>query len=143
MIVFKPNPGTGTVIIKHPGTSADDDTPVFQLANRSFILIEGFQLKDFAYGQASIRISAAGNCGVSVLNYEIIGNIDIYPNPVSEELNIILPDSPYMVSLYHSGSQELFNQNALTTNMTINMANYIPGIYILKITGQNHTIVKK
>lgn len=51
-IVFKPVPGTGTVIVKHPATAADD-TPIFSLSSRSFIWIEGFTFKDFKYGRGT------------------------------------------------------------------------------------------
>ncbi|HKK61266.1 MAG TPA: T9SS type A sorting domain-containing protein [Bacteroidales bacterium] len=57
MIVFKPLPGTGDVIIKHTGTSIDDDTPVFMLSNKSFIWIEGFIFEGFKYGKASIYMN--------------------------------------------------------------------------------------
>lgn len=61
-IIFKPNPGSGAVTVKHPATSVDDKTPVFQLSNRSYIWIEGLQFKDFSYGLASIYMNnSTGN----------------------------------------------------------------------------------
>lgn len=76
-IVFKPNPSTASVIVRHPGTSVDDLTPVFQLSNRNYIWIEGLQFKDFAYGLASIYISN-GNRNVIVNNrFENLGNSQV------------------------------------------------------------------
>lgn len=40
-VVFKPNPGSGTLIVKHPGSDSDDSIPVFNLSKRNFIWIEG------------------------------------------------------------------------------------------------------
>lgn len=77
MIVFKRKVGTGDVIIKHPGTSISDNTPVFQLSNRNFIRIEGFQFKDFKYGRASIYISS-GQGNVIINNrFENLGNSEV------------------------------------------------------------------
>ena len=77
MIVFKPNPATGNVIITHPGTTISDNTPVFQLSNRNFIWIEGFHFKDFKYGRACIYISS-GNGNVVINNrFENLGNSEI------------------------------------------------------------------
>jgi hypothetical protein len=76
-IVFKPNPGTGNVIVKHPATSIDDRTPVFQLSNRNYIWIEGLQFKDFLYGLASIYIS--NGTGNVVINnrFENLGTSEV------------------------------------------------------------------
>src|SRR5690606_5013530 len=69
-------PGTGDVIIKHPATAADD-TPVFNLSNRSYIWIEGFQFKEFIYGRASIYISN-GEGNIIINNrFENLGNEEI------------------------------------------------------------------
>lgn len=77
MIVFKTIPGTSGVIVKHPGTSINDDTPVFQLSNRSYIWIEGFQFKDFQFGRACIYISS-GDGNVLINNrFENLGNGDV------------------------------------------------------------------
>lgn len=77
MIVFKPNPGTGDVIIQHPGTTIDASTPVFQLSNRDYIWIEGFQFKDFQYGQACISMSSSEGNVVINNRFENLGNSDV------------------------------------------------------------------
>jgi hypothetical protein len=75
-IVFKPAPGTGTVIIKHPATAADD-TPIFSLSSRNFIWIEGFTFKDFKYGRASIYITGGNNNVVINNRFENLGNGEV------------------------------------------------------------------
>lgn len=77
MIVFKAIPGTTGVIVKHPGTSIDDDTPVFQLTNRSFIWIEGFHFKDFQFGRACIFISSGQGNVVINNRFENLGNKEV------------------------------------------------------------------
>jgi len=77
MIVFKPRQETGDVVVKHPATSLDDNTPVFQLSNRSFIWVEGFNFKDFNYGKASI-FSSGGEGNVVISNrFENLGNSEV------------------------------------------------------------------
>jgi hypothetical protein len=72
-IVFRAKPGSGTVTIKHPATTTDT-TPVFNLSNRNYIWIEGFQFKDFSHGLASVYISS-GQGNVIVNNrFENLGN---------------------------------------------------------------------
>ena len=76
-IVFKPLIGAGDVIIKHPGTSISDNTPVFQLSNRNYIWIEGFQFKDFKYGRASVYISSGTGNVVINNRFENLGNSEV------------------------------------------------------------------
>lgn len=75
-IVFKPVPGTGTVVVKHPATAADD-TPIFSLSSRNFIWIEGFTFKDFKYGRASIYITGGSNNVVINNRFENLGNGEV------------------------------------------------------------------
>ncbi|HYX09991.1 MAG TPA: T9SS type A sorting domain-containing protein [Bacteroidales bacterium] len=77
MIVFKTNPGTGVVTISHPAVSLDDNTPIFDLSNKSYIWIEGFQFEDFEYGKASVFITN-GKGNVVINNKFInIGNSQV------------------------------------------------------------------
>ncbi len=73
MIVFKPESSSDKVIIKHPGTSVSDLTPIFDLAYRDFIWIEGFQFKDFKYGKASIFIDRGKENVIINNRFENIG----------------------------------------------------------------------
>lgn len=77
MIVFKPYPNTANVILKHPGTSISDNTPVFQLSNRNYIRIEGLTFKDFSYGKASIFISNGKGNIVTNNTFENLGNAEV------------------------------------------------------------------
>ncbi len=51
-ITFKPEPGTGTVFLKHPTTSPPADKAVFELFNAGYNRIEGFHFKDSLANQA-------------------------------------------------------------------------------------------
>ncbi|MBZ4040997.1 T9SS type A sorting domain-containing protein [Flavobacterium hibisci] len=78
LIVFKPNPGTGTVTIQHPGVSVSDNTDIFNLSNRNYIWIEGFLFKDFKYGRSSIYIAGGVRGNVVISNQFInLGNAEV------------------------------------------------------------------
>lgn len=78
---------------------------------------------------------------VDNVDNDVNGN-NIYPNPVSRLLNLSLTCSS-VISLYNGGGQQLLKMISEKTNVTIDMANYLPGIYFLKITNPDQTIVKK
>ncbi len=87
----------------------------------------------------------ASNCSddtVLVVQENFI-DIGVYPNPVSDKINILLPDSPADISIYNSEGKKVFVQHINTEKMAINMANYNPGIYIVKITSQGQTDVRR
>ncbi len=84
------------------------------------------------------------NCAASAtIGPENVHDIGVYPNPISDELNIVLPDSPADISIYSSDGKEVIIQHTNSVNMTINMANSNPGIYFVKITCQGQVIVRK
>jgi hypothetical protein len=72
-----------------------------------------------------------------------VKNINMYPNPVSRLLNVSLTGSPTVISLYNSGGQQLLNMNTENTTATIDMAKYVAGIYFLKISNSEQTIIER
>jgi arabinoxylan arabinofuranohydrolase len=87
--------------------------------------------------------SAADNCIETAVDNAIDAEIEIYPNPVYDEFTISLPDSPADISIYNIEGKQVIMQNINSMKMTINMANYNPGIYFLKITCHGQTVVSK
>ncbi len=88
----------------------------------------------------------ASNCsggGVSSLEQQNVKNIRIFPNPVSDKLNFSLSDLPVDISIYSADGREIFFRHTNSAKMTINMANYNPGIYFVKITRQGQTEMRK
>lgn len=77
MIIFRPKTEKDVVVIKHPATNSNDNTPIFDLSNRSYIQIEGFSFKDFSFGKACIYIS--NGVGNFVVNnkFENLGNKEV------------------------------------------------------------------
>lgn len=74
MIVFKPASSISEVIIKHPAVVFEDKTSVFDLTDRNYIQIEGFNFRDYKYDKASVFIK--NGVGNVVINnrFENLGN---------------------------------------------------------------------
>lgn len=83
--------------------------------------------------------SAAYNCSALSINDTPVKPFKFYPNPVSDNLQIALSCFPSNVSLFSTNGQKLFSQNSFTANMTIDMENYLSGIYILKVLNPTYT----
>lgn len=66
-----------------------------------------------------------------------------YPNPVSETLNVALTGSLTEISLYTNGGQLLWKKTTGKMKETIDMIKYQPGVYVLKITAPDQTVIEK
>lgn len=67
----------------------------------------------------------------------------IYPNPVSNELNISLSQFPSQVTLLNSNGAIIFSQKSEVDKMTINMTDYSAGFYFVKIENDCQTILRE
>lgn len=87
---------------------------------------------------------AGDKCIITSIGEEKMHGIGVYPNPAHEELTVVLPNSTdVVVSLYNFEGKEVFRQDSRSNNFTINMSDYLTGIYLLKITGPHQTVVWK
>jgi hypothetical protein len=88
--------------------------------------------------------SNAGTCDILSADEAKRPKIEIFPNPVYEILTISLPDSPPAdISIYNIDGREVFIQDTNSVKTTINMANYYPGIYFVRISRQGQVVVRK
>ena len=78
-IVFKPLNAAEPVIIQHPGSSVDDPSPVFDLTNKNYIHIEGFQFNGYKYGKASIYIDKGMGNVIFNNRFENLGTDEVGP----------------------------------------------------------------
>jgi arabinoxylan arabinofuranohydrolase len=123
------NAGSHTLIIAYREDGARLD--------KLWITSEGANLVDAG--------ADADNCNdIDHLNSGSIPDLEIYPNPVSEMLNLTLPESPVEISLYSSEGKKVFHRFTRSVKeTTINMAGYNPGIYFVKVSCHEQTEVKK
>jgi endoglucanase len=81
---------------------------------------------------------------VSDMDNSISYNISIYPNPVNDILSLMLPSdiNKSVLSIYDNMGRLIINRNIENGYTTINMSSLAKGIYLVRITNNNQTIVK-
>ncbi|MBN2698839.1 MAG: family 43 glycosylhydrolase [Bacteroidales bacterium] len=152
---FRMDDGTYYLWNNIPGSSAwkwTDFPSTYNLSAGSHTLTIGYR-EDGARldklwitnaGNAPVDEGAeAGNCSPVTHTRESVHPIGLYPNPVSDELNIALPFSPSEINIYSSDGREIFTQHTRTMKTTISLVNYDPGLYLIKMTGQGQIVVKR
>jgi hypothetical protein len=97
-----------------------------------------------------LTIDTCNNLGSRIANTEIKGNSStandfrIYPNPSSGEFNISFdnPKGDYSIEIYSLIGQKVFEKEN-TRSATISAPNLQKGIYLVKITKDSKSIIKK
>ncbi|MBN1953026.1 MAG: T9SS type A sorting domain-containing protein [Bacteroidales bacterium] len=84
----------------------------------------------------------ARNCNTA-LRDDIVQDMEVFPNPVKHELNILLSHVPADIRIFSSDGKEVFFQHANSLITCIDMAHYHPGLYFIKSNIQGQTLVRK
>jgi lysophospholipase L1-like esterase len=90
--------------------------------------------------------SDASNCNglSSIKNSEMKKlSVDIFPNPIEDQLNVKLPFCPAHISLFDINGKMLFRQFYQNPDVTVDMSSIQSNIYFLEVVGQQQTIVTK
>jgi Secretion system C-terminal sorting domain len=76
---------------------------------------------------------------------ELSGSFKLYPNPVSEILNIETPTTgSVIVQIFTSTGKQVFAQDYLSANkIELNLAGLSPGLYLINMIAGNQTISEK
>lgn len=73
--------------------------------------------------------------------------INIFPNPVTEILNVYNKTYPYSVTIYNFAGQKLLDKTINNTDYSIDMSEYQKGMYIIRVTSkksaENKIIIKE
>lgn len=78
-----------------------------------------------------------GIYGVDDLN--VVNNIDVYPNPTNDIINVNADQTILRVGLYNLLGQEMLSITPDTTSTVIDITDYNAGTYFLKIDFENGT----
>lgn len=101
---------------------------------------------DYSYTPQNINIFALeADCqlslGIENSEVENESQVNIFPNPASDNITIETSLKYTSLSVYNSIGKEIYNENFSTE--TINTGDYSSGIYFIKIAVENDIIVKK
>ncbi len=70
-------------------------------------------------------------------------NVSVYPNPATDNINILSNETIIDVQILNFLGQVLLNTEVNDTQMKINTSDYQPGVYIFKISTVKATLIKK
>ncbi len=90
-------------------------------------------------------LNYANQMVVDIEEQNMITKFDIYPNPVSDMLNINIElDNITEVScrIYNQKGQMVFNQNT-KQSLVISTGNFNPGNYIIQVSGDGYSLTKQ
>jgi len=104
------------------------------IASTSFMQIDNFILN---YTPVPEGNTTVGNKKVTT------PSLVIYPNPVSSILNIKGLDVLSTIRVYNAIGQKLAERVALTDNVSIDVANYAQGVYMVRIESNGKAVTSK
>lgn len=82
-------------------------------------------------------------------SYFVNNEINVYPNPTNDNININanISSDKLLINIYNLDGSRVYSQTTFSKNITIDLSNFNPGIYLLKIYSEekNHLtkIIKK
>jgi len=86
-------------------------------------------------------VSAPFSFTVSIVDPDVIQNIQIYPNPARSMVHIILDQPNFdQFMLFSTEGRLVAQQNLTTGDNTLNVEKLAAGSYILKLMGSQHTV---
>ncbi|XMO85382.1 carbohydrate-binding protein [Algibacter sp. AS12] len=126
--------GTDSVDIPSFTEGVYDVYFVFKSANTGSI----FNVNWFAFSEEALSIDSNA----------LLGNISVYPNPVSKELTVSLLNSNLdgnaKIALYALSGPKILEVNSINNmTTTLNLSNAQSGVYVLKVSDKSKTITKK
>ena len=91
-------------------------------------------------GSDTIAVTIFDPSTISEYDYE---NIHVFPNPVTNELNILykLQDANRIEELYDIYGRKVLSNTSYGINTKLNLANFPTGNYILIITNENKNVI--
>ncbi len=99
--------------------------------------------------QTSNRINYLQSCNtVGLPHLSNSGELDIFPNPAIEKLNLVIPIEHIngILTIYNIAGQKMSQHSILSTNTQIDVSSYTNGLYYIKYNKdsfiQNNKIIK-
>lgn len=93
----------------------------------------------FGIGQLKSEIDVI----TTIDDIQASNKIAVFPNPVSNTVNLSLKDAQSEISLYAINGNHLMTVTSENIETSIDMSTFDDGIYLLKIVGKGQTVTKK
>ncbi|MDE6515629.1 MAG: T9SS type A sorting domain-containing protein [Bacteroidales bacterium] len=91
-----------------------------------------------AIGDVKMRIDAAPVPGVANERSEMYALLSVYPNPASEEVLLPALDKA-TVEVFNMAGRRVFHQYGVQGDYRLDVRNFRPGIYVIKVMEENRT----
>ena len=76
-VVFRPLPGTGEVVVRHPDVLPGDYSAVFDLSGLKYVWLGGFTFRDFKYAKCAVSRNGSEGGVVSRCRFERLGHPEV------------------------------------------------------------------
>lgn len=102
---------------------------------------------DCVYELATITVTVS-NCSVNINELTLDSRLQVYPNPSLDVLNLRLPDNynlNYQVNIefFDYLGRQVYKGNLTTQTSSINIQNFEIGVYTMKVSQSDITIIQK
>ena len=108
------------------------------------IIVEGVE---FTNGEVTILDVVMGDISNAIDDYSVWNQVQVYPNPVSDQLNISLPDDPSINTLILSISditgKEVYNETLNPSDRRYSMTpEFGKGVYFISLYSSERALYK-
>ena len=93
--------------------------------------------------QENMTIHVEFQSKIAIKQYQLDNNIVIYPNPVTDQLNVKLSAVFDQLEITNLLGQVLYTANINDSEFTISVSNYNAGLYFIRLTSEQGTVTKK
>lgn len=145
-------PNDGNVNVEVPNTDQNHNsfshTRVYPVTSGSHTF--------YALAQNYVETDGDGNAAISgILTVEFVPdatngldegadlNIEIFPNPTNDKINIIGLSPSSIVNVHSVSGEQLFSKTVMQETVSIDLSKQNSGVYFVQIISQNGTAVKK
>jgi hypothetical protein len=87
-------------------------------------------------GSSNNNVKSSGNISENE-------TIEVFPNPANEVINVASASGLKRIVVTSSTGQIVYNEEITGNNSQVNVSDFIPGFYFIKIETHNNTVVKK
>ncbi len=82
--------------------------------------------------------------GTTAVDVDEIAGLEIYPNPASDFLHVVIPGKEKMqASIYNAQGQLMMNKALASGETQLNISKLEKGVYLIEITGNNKNVIRR